>query len=144
MSVLCDYISHYSVCLFEKHSYALPYFQCSEHVDPGTVFLLYSHLTAYCRVYRLSFSCQQYSIYLQRVQKPFYSHDNQTIGTVIICVSKELSVNRISLLILGSGQVKKKTKGKQLLQFHLSADNGEVVVAMDLLATWFTKTESLT
>ena len=60
----------------------------------------------------------------------------KTIDIIISCVSKVLPVDRISLLILSSEQVKEKMKGKQMLEFMLVLIVAKLVVAMDLLAMW--------
>lgn len=63
----------------------------------------------------------------------------KTIDIIISCVSKVLPVDRISLLILSSEQVKDKMKGKQMLEFMLVLIVAKLVVAMDLLAMWVYK-----
>ena len=63
----------------------------------------------------------------------------KTIDIIISCVSKVLPVDRISLLILSSEQVKEKMKGKQMLEFMLILIVAKLVVAMDLLAMWVYK-----
>lgn len=63
----------------------------------------------------------------------------KTIDIIISCVSKVLPVDRISLLILSSEQVKEKMKGKQMLEFMLVLIVAKLVVAMDLLAMWVYK-----
>lgn len=63
----------------------------------------------------------------------------KTIDIIISCVSKVLPVDRISLLILSSEQVKEKMKGKQMLEFMLILIVAKLVVTMDLLAMWVYK-----